>query len=91
VIGPDGQPTTSITTNRAIVAGPVQPIDPLTGHPKVDAQGNPVLIPGYQNHDSCACRKSNSHIQMMKSAENWRRKNATNGMYCSRRRRVLVD
>jgi hypothetical protein len=39
----------------------------------------------------CACRKSNSHIQMMESAEKWRRQNATNGMYCSRRRRVLVD
>jgi hypothetical protein len=35
--------------------------------------------------------KSNPHIQMMKSAEKWRRQNATNGMYCSRRRRVLVD
>jgi hypothetical protein len=32
-----------------------------------------------------ACRKSNSHIQMMKSAKKWRRQNATNGMYCSRR------
>src|ERR1700736_4028850 len=39
----------------------------------------------------CACRKSNSQVQMMKSAEKWRRQNATNGMYCSRRRRVLVD
>jgi hypothetical protein len=28
---------------------------------------------------------------MMKSAKKWRRHNATNGMYCSRRRRVLVD
>src|SRR5437667_10653286 len=28
---------------------------------------------------------------MMKSAKKWRRQNATNGMYCSRRRRVLVD
>src|ERR1700687_6358298 len=28
---------------------------------------------------------------MMKSAEKWRRQNATNGMYCSRHRRVLVD
>src|SRR6478609_3122891 len=28
---------------------------------------------------------------MMKSAEKWRRQNATNGMYCSRRWRVLVD
>jgi hypothetical protein len=37
------------------------------------------------------CRKSNSHIQVMKSAEKWLRQNATNGMYCSRRRRVLVD
>jgi antirestriction protein ArdC len=37
-----------------------------------------------------AFRKSNSHIQM-KSAKKWRRQNATNGMYCSRRRRVLVD
>jgi len=27
----------------------------------------------------------------MKSAEKWRRQNATNGMYCSRRWRVLVD
>ena len=36
-------------------------------------------------------RNSNSHVQMMKSAEKWRRQNATNGMYCSRRRRVLVD
>src|SRR3981189_3362320 len=39
----------------------------------------------------CACRNSNSHVKMMKSAEKWRRQNATNGMYCSRRRRVLVD
>jgi hypothetical protein len=39
----------------------------------------------------CACRKSNTHIQMMKSAKKWRRQNATNGMYCSRHRRVLVD
>ena len=39
----------------------------------------------------CACRNSNSHIQMMKSAKKWRRQNATNGLYCSRRRRVLVD
>src|SRR6202035_5120543 len=28
---------------------------------------------------------------MMKSAEKWRRQNATNGMYRSRQRRVLVD
>jgi hypothetical protein len=27
----------------------------------------------------------------MKSAKKWLRQNATNGMYCSRRRRVLVD
>ena len=39
----------------------------------------------------CACRNSNSHVQMMKSAEKRRRQNATNGMYCSRRWRVLVD
>jgi hypothetical protein len=39
----------------------------------------------------CACRKSNSHIKMMKSAEKWRRQNATNRMYGSRHRRVLVD
>jgi hypothetical protein len=38
-----------------------------------------------------SCRKSNSHIQMMKSAEKWLRQNATNGMYRSRHRRVLVD
>ena len=29
---------------------------------------------------SCACRKSNSDILVMKSAEKWRRHNATNGM-----------
>lgn len=40
---------------------------------------------------ACACRKSNSHIQMMKSAEKWCRQKATNGMYNSRRRRVFVD
>jgi hypothetical protein len=40
---------------------------------------------------ACACWKSNSHIPMMKCAKKWRRQNATNGMYCSRRRRVLVD
>src|ERR1700681_482551 len=40
---------------------------------------------------TCACRNSNSHVQMMKSAEKWRMENATNGIYCSRRRRVLVD
>jgi hypothetical protein len=39
----------------------------------------------------CACRKSNSHIQMMKSAKKWRRQNATNGMYGSRRGRVFVE
>ena len=39
----------------------------------------------------CACRKSNSHVQMVKSAEKWRRQNATDGMCCSRRRRVFVD
>ena len=27
---------------------------------------------------TCACRKSNTHIRMMKSAEKWRRQNATN-------------
>src|SRR5437588_5474515 len=43
------------------------------------------------NLTRCACRKSNTYIQMMESAEKWRRQNATNGMYCSRRRRVLVD
>src|ERR1700730_403179 len=39
----------------------------------------------------CACRKSNSHIQMMEPAKKWLRQNATNGMYCSPHRRVLVD
>jgi hypothetical protein len=41
--------------------------------------------------DTCACRKSNSHVQMMKSAEKWHWQYAANGMYCSRRRRVLVE
>jgi hypothetical protein len=35
--------------------------------------------------------ESNSHVQMMKATKKWRRQNATNGMYCSRRRRILVD
>jgi hypothetical protein len=39
----------------------------------------------------CAYRKSNTHIQMMESAKKWLRHNATNGMYCSWDRRVLVD
>src|ERR1700730_8478434 len=39
----------------------------------------------------CACRNSNTYVQMMESAKKWRRLNATNGMYCPRRRRVLVD
>lgn len=33
----------------------------------------------YENNP-CACRKSNSHIQMVKSAEEWRLHNAANGM-----------
>lgn len=32
----------------------------------------------------CACRKSNSHIQMVKSAEEWRLHNAANGMNSAR-------
>jgi Ca2+-binding RTX toxin-like protein len=52
VIGQDGKPTTSITINRAIVAGPVQMTDPVTGQPQVDAAGKPVYIPSFQNHDS---------------------------------------
>jgi hypothetical protein len=39
----------------------------------------------------CACRKSNTHIQMMESAEEWRRHNATSGMYCSRDDVLLVS
>src|ERR1700730_18898733 len=49
----------------------------------------PLIVAGID--DWCACRKSNTHIQMMESAKNWRRHNATNGLYCSRQRRVLVD
>ena len=41
--------------------------------------------------DTSACRKSSTHIQMMESAKKWRGHNATNGIYCSRHRRVLVD
>jgi hypothetical protein len=51
----------------------------------------PAPSPACRDRACCACRNSNSHIQMMKTAEKWRRRNATNGMYCSRRRRVLVD
>ena len=66
---------------------------------KVLAKVRAMVLPAIQRHgsieawivdDTCACRKSNTHIQM-KSAKEWRRQNATNGMYCSRRRRVLVD
>jgi hypothetical protein len=32
----------------------------------------------------CACRKTNSHIQMVKSAEEWRLHNAANGMNSAR-------
>jgi hypothetical protein len=41
--------------------------------------------------ETCACRKSNTHIQMMESAKKSRGHNATNGKYGSRRRRVLVE
>jgi len=34
--------------------------------------------------EACACRKSNSHIQMVKSAEEWRVHNAANGMNSTR-------
>jgi hypothetical protein len=55
----------------------------------------PLLVNSFRDgislHDPCACRKSNTHIQMMESAKKWRGHNATNGMYCSRRRRLLVD
>ena len=34
---------------------------------------------------------TNTYIQMMESAKKWRGQNVTNGMYCSRQRRVLVD
>jgi hypothetical protein len=61
-------------------------------------RANPAVVKGEPRSDvntngdlGCACRNSNSHVQMMKSAEKWRRQNATNGMYCSRRWRVLVD
>ena len=33
---------------------------------------------------ACACRKSNSHIQMVKSAEEWRLHHAANGMNSAR-------
>ena len=54
-----------------------------------DAADSPQAVAA--GYDRCACRKSNTHIQMMESAKKWRRHNATNGMYCSRHRRVLVD
>src|ERR1700693_4793175 len=50
-----------------------------------------VLLPPLELMPWCACRKSNSHIQMMKSAKKWHRKNATNGVYCSRQWRFLFD
>jgi hypothetical protein len=50
-----------------------------------------LAIEAIAPQDRSACRKSNTHIQMMESAKKWRRHNATNGMYCSRDRRVLVD
>jgi integrase len=37
-----------------------------------------------EGHFGCACRKSNSHIQMVKSAEECRVHNAANGMNSTR-------
>src|ERR1700688_980191 len=76
------------------VVGRVHDIDNLRCHPA--HHDLEPLSQGYGRGSatlaaSCACQKSNSHIQMMKSAKKWRRQNATNGMYGSRRRRVLVE
>jgi ferritin-like metal-binding protein YciE len=68
-------------------------------HYKIAAYGTAAALAGQldlwicatSRRGCCACRKSNTHIQMMKSAKKWLRQNATNGMYRSRRRRVLVD
>jgi hypothetical protein len=64
------------------------------GHQTADSGDEGVVLADMRPSavaDPCACRKSNTHIQMMESAEKWRRHNATNGMYCSRHLRVLVD
>jgi hypothetical protein len=39
----------------------------------------------------CPCRKSDPNILMVKSAENWRRQNASDSLNSSRNRRVLVQ
>jgi hypothetical protein len=39
----------------------------------------------------CPCRKSDPNILMVKSAENWRRQNASDSLHASRNRRVLVQ
>src|SRR6266478_285231 len=81
---------------------PTRPVSHGTLYSFMWRQREREVIPVVTNRDlrrtwktlagkACACRNSNSHVQMMKSAEKWRRQNATNGMYCSRRRRVLVD
>jgi len=57
----------------------------------VRARCRPFLPSLHSHAPPCACRKSNTYIQMMESAKKWRGQNVTNGMYCSRQRRVLVD
>src|SRR5712671_6619166 len=80
---------------------PTKPVSHGTLYSFMWRQREREVIPVVTNRDlrrtwktlagkACACRNSNSHVQMMKSAEKWRRQNATNGMYCSRRWRVLV-
>jgi hypothetical protein len=48
----------------------------MAGAPKTLTQSSPAsnfLAISGGAEDGCACRKSNSHIQMMKSAEKWLR------------------
>jgi hypothetical protein len=64
----------------------------LTQGVRIREEDAPLLSFGKLNHlryDEkgrlpCACRKSNSHIQMVKSAEEWRLHNAANGMNSAR-------
>jgi hypothetical protein len=55
----------------------------MNGIPERDAssKADRALKLHEQGLTRCACRKSNTHIQVMKSAKKWLRQNATNGMY----------
>jgi len=56
----------------------------LSHYQKPAEQRSHSVVEGATHAAHCACRKSNSHIQMVKSAEEWRVHNAPNGMNSTR-------